>query len=182
MSPLWGDSKKETPKELNRPEEIRKMGGHDGDIAAAIASAPESSDDIPIASSVSPSRKKKGRPISPQPAIPIVPQISAEEAKRQADIAAARKKIGESMMKDLAGMPYDIWAFVASDDSLSLTKDEEKELADAYYLVAQSFNFSSSPTWTAVLFLISHNARLVKSRVKSLKELEQTIKEIKESK
>lgn len=176
---LWGNDKDKQQRELNRPEEIRKMGGHDGDITSAAQDAPDNTD-IPIPSSTRTVRRGR-KPSNIQPIQPIQ-TISAEDAAKQAKIDLARKKIGEDMMRDLAGLPYDVWAFIASDESKSLTKEEEKELADAYYLVAQSFSFSSSPTWTAVLFLISRNSRLIKSRVKSLKELEETIKEIKDSK
>lgn len=176
---LWGNDKDRQQRELNRPEEIRKMGGHDGDITAAAQDAPDNTD-IPIPSSTRAVRRGR-KPSNIQPIQPIQ-TISAEEAAKQAKVDLARKKIGEDMMRDLAALPYDVWAFIASDESKSLTKEEEKELADAYYLVAQSFSFSSSPTWMAVLFLISRNSRLIKSRVKSLKELEETIKEIKDSK
>jgi hypothetical protein len=171
----------EPEKTLERPEEIRKMGGHDGSMANAIADAP---DDTGIAIPSEPARKSRTRIPKPTGTIPAPqgPTISPEDIIRQKQIAEAQKKIGESMMLDIAGVPYDIWAFVASDESLSLTKAEEKELADAYYLVAQSMSFSSmSPFWQGMLFLISRNARLVKARVKLFKELDKTIKEIKDS-
>lgn len=175
---LWGNDKDKEPKQLNRPDEIRKMGGHDGSMESAIADAPDSSD-IPIPSSTRSVKSRTRKPI--QTSDPIIDKKSQEDAARQAKIDEARRKIGENMMKDIAAIPYDVWAFIASDNSKSLSKEEEKELSDAYYLVAQSFNFSSSPTWMAVVFLLSKNSRLIKARVKSLKELEQTINEIKDS-
>ena len=177
------EKKDEPIKTLDRPEEIRKMGGHDGDLDKAIANAPDNTDiAIPSDSSPKSRRGKYSKPVVPQNQA-VVPTVSPEELARQKAIADAQKKIGESMMKDVAGIPYDVWAFIASDESLSLTKEEEKELAEAYYLVSQSLSFSSmSPFWQGMLFLISRNARLVKSRIKSMDELDKTLKEIKDAK
>lgn len=178
----WKSQKETEEKILNRPDEIRKMGGHDGDLAKAIESAP---DDTGIAiPSDTPakirSRKPKQVYQSPQP---VAPQISPEEIARLKQVADAQKKIGQDMMKDVAAIPYDVWAFLASDETKALSKEEEKELSDAYFLVAQSLNYSAmSPFWSGMLFLLSRNARLVKARIKSMDELDKTLKEIKDAK
>lgn len=164
---LWRKKNKE-PELPTKTGEIRNMAGHGGDFASAAKSAPESTaQEVASPANSKPSTRSR-RPSSSAPA-PVSTKEMQDLAKKAEAIEkqrAALQRIGEEMMRDIAGTPYEVWAFLAQDPSLKLTKEEEKDLAEAYWLVAQSISLGDTPVWiTAPLFLLSRNGRLVKARM-----------------
>jgi hypothetical protein len=144
------------------------MGGHDGDLSKAIQDAPDNTG-IAIPSSTSQPRPRRGRkntsehtpPPQPQLQVKTAAEIAAEEKR-----LAAVKKIQGEMAKDVAGIPYEVWAFIAQDDSKALKEEEEKELADAYALVAETLPLGNfSPMWTGIMFILSRNAKFIRARM-----------------
>lgn len=182
---LFNEKDKPTP---NKEDQIRQMGGHSGKLENAIESAPDDTGIAIPSTTETPRRGRKkssGRWDSPQvvtsptPVVPIKSQAEIEaERKRQEAI----KKIQSEMAKDVAGMPYEVWAFIAQDDAKALSKEEEKELSDAYALVAETLPLGNlNPMWTGIMFILSRNAKFIRARLpKDSPEMQDIKKALKE--
>lgn len=168
---LW---KKDIPpqeKTTDKPTEIRKLAGGQ-DFPTMAASAPsDTSSDTAIPTGSKPA--KRGRPYASQPVSQIT-QKTIEDAEAKAKRDAALNKIAAGMMEDTAAMPYEVWAFVAHDSSLRLTREEEKDLAQAYQLVSEYVSAGKMlPAWVILpLFIAGRNAKLIKKRVQEMAEKE----------
>jgi hypothetical protein len=173
---------KEEPTTPSREEEIRRMVGSDGSLSQAISEAPDNTG-IAIPSTSAPSRGRKRRN-QQEPAAQTKPELqvktAAEIAAEEKRLAAVKKIQGE-MAKDVAGIPYEVWAFIAQDDAKALKPDEEKELADAYALVAETLPLGNfSPMWTGIMFILSRNAKFIRARMpKDSPEMEEIKKALK---
>jgi uncharacterized protein with GYD domain len=109
--------------------ETKKMTGFAGidDVAAA---APEKASNAGIAS---PSRSAATSPRQRK-----ATQEQQKEEERQKAVEEALSKVGVEMMKELAMLPYEAWAFFFSDPALRLTPQESEQLANTYYLIAKA--------------------------------------------
>jgi hypothetical protein len=149
-----------------KEDQIRQMGGHGGDLETAISSAPDDTGiAIPSATESKPRGRRKSGPqpvSSPQPVTPIKSQAEIEAERKRNE---AVRKIQSEMAKDVAGLPYEAWAFIAQDNSKALSKEEEKELAEAYAMVAETLTISVNPLWTGIMFILSRNAKFVRARL-----------------
>lgn len=164
---LW-DKKEPATEAPSKGAEIRKMVGHEGKIENAAAAAPTSTaGGVPSEESGNVVRRKVSTTRTPRQA--AAPQFSEKDilnAEREKARQEAIQKIGEEMARDVAGVPYEVWAFVAQDEELRLATDEEKELAEAYHLVAQTLPLSTmNPLLIAALFLASRNAKIVRKKM-----------------
>jgi hypothetical protein len=158
---LFSDEKKEPIS--GKVDAIQGSAGFD-DIAEATRSAPVTTSATPGAAP----RTRRGRPgAQPTPVTPPTPVKTAAQAEAEQRKLDALKTIGEAMMRDMADTPYEIWAYLAQDESLKLTKEESKELAQAYVLVAQTMDFTNlSPFWSGMIFIAAKNAKLAGQRIK----------------
>jgi hypothetical protein len=162
---LFSKTEKTIPSP-DRDSQLRNMAEFP-DLATAVASAPattkSSPDDVAkpsraVRRSSPPSASSAG---SAQPA-PTQEEITKERLRRE-----AMATIGKDVCEEIAAIPYEVWAFMASDPELRLTDEERKKLADSYFLLAQSVNPDFSSPWMLMFVVIAKNAMLVTKRVKS---------------
>ena len=88
--------------------------------------------------------------ISPGPKGSAARKQIAKEKQDQEDKenAAAIEVTGKIATRKLAGMPYRVWAFLASDPSLALNPDEQRELSDAYFQLIKAMKPNmNKPVW-----------------------------------
>lgn len=98
----------------------------------------------------------------------------AKERQEQEDRenAAATEAIGKVATRKLATMPYNLWAYLASDPSLRLSVEEVKELSEAYFHLIKAMKPNlNKPKWIFGSILLL-NFDMVSSRLQ--KKLEQT--------
>lgn len=100
----------------------------------------------------------------------------AEKAERQ---QKALNTIGKKYAKLLAELPYEFWARFADDPRLKLSDEQAKELADDYFLLAQSINPDLTSPWVIALGIVISNAILIVERLKYLGD-EEKIKKLAE--
>jgi hypothetical protein len=99
------------------------------------------------------------------------PKKTGRPKKNAEEIAAAERrklamdKIGGVITRKVASVPYVLWAAMASNDSLRLTKDEQKELADAYLEIARGYDADFSSPFFGVFAAIAINAEFVAKRM-----------------
>lgn len=90
-------------------------------------------------------------------------KVDPEEEKRK---RLRIERIGGAICKKVAGLPYTFWANVAGDPEMKLRPEQQKELADAYFEMAQGYGAGfESPIW-GVLAVIAINGDLVAERLK----------------
>ena len=89
-------------------------------------------------------------------------QVKAERQQR------ALETIGKKYAKLLAELPYEFWARFADDPRLKLNPEQAKELADDYFLLAQSINPDLTSPWVIALGIVISNAILIVERLKYL--------------
>lgn len=80
-------------------------------------------------------------------------QLAEQERRRKIDEERRQKAmqvVGERLMVGLANAPYEVWAMLAADPMLRLNPDEQKELADAYMILAQAYE----PDFSKPIYLI----------------------------
>ena len=97
-------------------------------------------------------------------------QELAEAEKRAKDQERALETIGKSICNKLASIPYEVWAAMAADPALKLTPDEQKELADSYFLFVQSMNPDfTKPVWL-IGGIILMNSVMISQRLKYMND------------
>ena len=88
-----------------------------------------------------------------------------EEKQKEAKDAAveeALSKVGAEMMRELACLPYEAWAYFFSDPQLKLTEQEAKTLANSYFLIAKALKPEEMASWKVLLALaMLQNTRIV---------------------
>ena len=173
---LWDEQKKkdESQETADRhAENIRGMAGFKN--LEEVASTAPKSDDEPVTR-----QDKKTSKRAQQEAARQQQQKQAAEDKRKDELKqAALQMLGQDVCKDFAAIPYDVWAFWMSDPNLGLTKEEQRELADTYWMLAQALqpDFLASPWFLAVIVLL-RNVRYVGRRFTYLVIKKQTGQEI----
>lgn len=171
---LWGDSKKpssETPPD--KGDQVRAMAGYP-DLATATSMAPSST---AKPASTDETSSKSRRATKSAAAQPPANQPTAEQIARERLRLEAMAVVGKDFMKDVAGLPYEVWSFMASDPELKLDKEEQEKLADSYWILAQSINPDFSSPWMLGFSLVLKNAALVGKRMKMLHDKEMLGKE-----
>lgn len=175
LNSLWERTEEPAAsKQPNRVAEVRKMAGFSGEFDKAGENAPDSTSSE-VATPTNSKPTKRGRPANQPVAGSSI--LNPQPSQVAIDLAAQKEaidKIAKEMMKDVAGMPYEVWAFIAADPALALSKDEEKELSDAYFLVAQSLSLGGMPKWLVLpLFLVGRNAKIMKGKMSYLRTNEE---------
>lgn len=134
--------------------ETKKMTGF-ADIAQVAASAPATPTGGDIASPRSTSS-------TASPRAKRQTEAQKKEEEKNARVEEALSKVGTSMMKELAVLPYEAWAVFFSDPALRLTEEEAKTLADTYYTIAKALKPEQLTSWKVLLALaVLQNFRLV---------------------
>ena len=159
---FW-DKKTDTKPEDTKTNTVTRMSGFSG-IDEIASAAPSSTGSQAKPLDESRATVKRGRPSAASIPAPA-PQAQSDKAKEERK-AKAMSIVGEALMREIAVIPYETWAFMASDPLLRLTEAEQKELADAYFLLAQAYDPDfSKPFWLA-LTITAKNWNLVSKRVK----------------
>lgn len=96
-----------------------------------------------------------------------------KEREKEEKKQAAMQAVGQHIMGKVASIPYDVWARFAEDDKLKLTPEQHKELAQSYFLLAQTMNLDFSGPVALVIGIAVSNAVLVGERLKYLAEKEE---------
>lgn len=102
-----------------------------------------------------------------------IDQERAKEEKKQ----AAMQAVGHHIMGKVASLPYDVWAKFADDEHLKLTPEQHKELAESYFLLAQTLNVDFSGPIALAFGIAISNAVLVGERLKYMSDKEEKQKE-----
>lgn len=157
------DKKQEPIKPPSTESEVRNMVEH-SDLASAIKVAPTSNSPAPAPE---PKRTRQLRTTQPQVQGPTAEDI--EKARRKSE---AMKVVGTDFMREIAEVPYEFWAFFASDPELRLTDAESKKLADSYFYLAQNMDLDFSKSWLLIPLILMKNKSLVTSRFRMLEEKE----------
>lgn len=145
--------KAEEKKAPDTSSETKKMTGF-SDINAVASAAPEKASS---AGTATPSRSSSATPRARQ---------KAEETKKQEEkdkrVEEALSKVGTVMMKELACLPYEAWAFFFADPALKLDAKQAEELANSYYLIAQALRPEQLTSWKVLVALaVLQNFRIV---------------------
>jgi hypothetical protein len=162
--------KKEDPKDTS--SETKKMTGF-SDIASVAAAAPSSSGEF-----AAPAGRSAGK--TPRTA------VKAEEKKKEEEknklVEEALSKVGAEMMKELASLPYEAWAFFFSDPALRLTEAETKQLADSYYMIAKALKPEQMTSWKVLLALaLLQNTRIVIGKLRESAKRQEAQKKLQQS-
>lgn len=143
-------------KQAIKSDELKGiMGGFSGlqDLADSFVKNPPTKEPQPQTTRSSRDRKSRE---------------SQEKAEEERLKLQAMEVIGKQLMAQIASIPYDTWAFLASDPALKLSPSEQKQLADSYYLLAQAVNPDfSKPIWIMTVIALQ-NLSLVGVRLKHL--------------
>lgn len=150
--PLFGTKAKHQPEPLNIPTQdeaqassVRQMSGYKN-IEDVKKDAP-TSDEAPASSRGQ--RQTSAAQTQRTSRAQVTAQAEKDRAKAERQ-QRAMEIIGKQLMDGLAGVPYEIWAFWLSDPALALKEEEQKELADAYYMLAQAFE----PDFSKPIYLV----------------------------
>lgn len=148
--------------------EIRKLAGA-GDLAATVRAAPSD----PSEARIETSKPSRGRPsVSRSGPAATSTEQSEKDRQKQERKERSLRVIGSQLTKGVAEIPYDLWAFFYADPELCLTKEEAKELAEAYFELAQAMDVDfSHPIWIAFTIVITNKA-MIKARWEMLQEKE----------
>jgi hypothetical protein len=168
VSPSPAPSVARPAEDPARTTELHKMAGTSS-LAEVAATAPAN------ASAVTEASRARGRARVTATREPVkTPEQIAKEQQQQ----KAMEIVGKDIMSTIAALPYDTWAFMAADEEMKLTPEEAKELADAYYLLAQTANPDfSKPVWL-IGALLFKNVGLVGKRMKIQAAKEKRKKEL----
>lgn len=149
-----------------KQSQMRKLGGFDSikDVADAAPS------DYATPVNASPRQSRRESRTGTRSAAASKREI-AEQAKEEQK-RKAMETVGKHYAKLLAELPYKFWAKFADDPRLSLTPEQSKELADSYYLLAQSINPDFTSPWIIALGVVIQNAILVVERFSMLNDEE----------
>lgn len=91
------------------------------------------------------------------------PKVDPEEEKRR---RLRMERIGGAICKKVASIPYRAWANIAGDPELCLRPDQQKELADAYFEMAQGYGAGfDSPIW-GIMAVLAINGDFIAERLK----------------
>jgi len=146
---------KQEQQQPDTSSETKKMTGF-RDIADVAASAPERATGADVATPA----KTSTRTGTPSGKRQTAEQ--KKEAERNALVEEALGKVGVEMMRELACLPYEAWAFFFSDPGLKLTEQQAKTLADNYYLIAKALRPEEIMSWKVLLALaMLQNTRIV---------------------
>lgn len=135
------------------------------DMAAAVGAAP-STTKAGAEEIARPSNRPSSRASRTPPSAPVPPAKTAEEIKKEELRKKALDVVGKELCSEIAEIPYEVWAFMASNPELRLTKEEATELADSYFLLAQAIDPDFSSPWMLGFTLMAKNVVLVAKRVK----------------
>lgn len=95
----------------------------------------------------------------------------AQDAAKQAEAQQkALETVGKTITNKLAALPYEVWSALAADPNLKLRTEEQKELADQYFLLVQSINPDfTKPVWLlGSIFLL--NSVMISERIKYMND------------
>lgn len=164
---LW--KKTDTPDSStvapDKGTQVRNMVGYE-DLASAAAVAPASTA-RPTSTDETSSKSRRATKTAQQP---TAPGPSAAEIAKERLRLEAMQAVGESMMKEIAGLPYEVWAFWVGNSELKLNKEETEKLAKQYYLLAQALNPDfSSPIMICISIGLT-NAAMVGKRWKVIND------------
>jgi hypothetical protein len=150
--------KAEETRAPDTSSETKKMTGFK-DIGDVAANAPEKASSAGVASPSRSATSARGKKVSAE-------QQKQEEKDKKVDEALS--KVGTEMMKELACLPYEAWSLFFSDPDLRLTEEEAKQLANSYFLIAQSLKPEQLASWKVLLALaLLQNFRIaVKKQMK----------------
>jgi hypothetical protein len=97
-------------------------------------------------------------------------------------VEEALSKVGAEMMKELASLPYEAWAFFFSDPALKLTEAETKQLADSYYMIAKALKPEQMTSWKVLLALaLLQNTRIVIGKLRESAKRQEAQKKLQQS-
>jgi hypothetical protein len=162
---MFGRKKKDKDKEfnLNQPatpidqtkqQQIREMSGHAtlDDVKKAAPSHESDTAQPPNARTRTARQAKQEQERTSQ---------AQQEQKRENAMAV----VGGQMMRELAEVPYSLWAFLASDPNLRLNPEDATRLAESYYILAQAYEPDfSKPFWLIPTITLMH-LKLVAARL-----------------
>ena len=156
------------PPTAVKQAEMRKMVGYEN-ISDVAADAP--SDYATPANRESKRERASGRSERSERAsvrTQAAQKKDAEAAAKAERQQRALETIGKKYAKLLAELPYEFWARFADDPRLKLNPEQAKELADDYFLLAQSINPDLTSPWVIALGIVISNAILIVERLKYL--------------
>jgi hypothetical protein len=145
-------TQKEDKKAPDTSSETKKMTGF-ADINAVAAAAPDKASSSTAATPAS-------RAASPR----VRQKAEADKKQEEKDkrVEEALSKVGTAMMRELAQLPYEAWAFFFSDPGLKLDAKQSEELANSYYLIFQALKPEQLTDWKVLLALaLLQNFRIV---------------------
>lgn len=153
---LWGnDDKPDTPENV-KGESVRSMSGF-ASLADVKSQAPkDDAEERPAG--------KRGRTSKQTARATETAQAARKDAEKEERKKEAMKVVGEDVCKDIASIPYDVWAFYMQDPNLSLTPDEQTKLAKSYFLLAQVLEPDLSSPWMLGVMVLLNNVRMVGRR------------------
>ena len=173
----FGKKKAPEPEATKPPdlaEQTKQVSGF-SNIAEVRSAAPEKSDIAMPSGS------------TPVPVRTLSKQAKAamEKAQQEAVDAAKREKsrelVGRHLLNKIAKLPYSVWAYLAADPSLALSPEEQKDLADAYYMLAQAYDVDFSKPAYAMLVVMAAHADILTVRLERFmpKEVKDALTELK---
>lgn len=154
-----------------KQKSVREMSGYDS-ISAVRSAAPESTagESFNIHAPADRLRTGAGSVRGAAPKKLTKEELVAAEKEKQR--LRALETVGKEYMRKLASVPYDSWAMLAADSYYKLKPEEAKELADSYYILAQSTNIDFSNPWVMGLGILSLHAVLIADRLKHMNRSE----------
>lgn len=139
-------------------EQIKQMAGFDPENLPETTAAPLGSD------SEAPKKERKKR----TPRAPEGPQVNLDDPMSDPVYKAAIAEMTGFGGQRLMGAPFEIWAMVAQNPELRLSKDEQKRWAGFWYVVSKKANVDPA-SWLnlsiygAMMFIEQVTTRWVKT-------------------
>lgn len=155
---MSGDSVQSTGTE--KQKSVREMSGFDS-IGAVRNAAPSSTAGEFNINPEKPRSRTSARAVQQSKE----DLVAAEKEKQR---LRALETVGKEYMRKLASVPYESWATLADDPYYKLKPEEAKDLADSYYILAQSTNIDFSNPWVMGLGILSLHAVLIADRLKHM--------------
>lgn len=161
-------SQKAETKTPDTSSETKKMTGF-ADINAVAAAAPDRASKD---STATPAK-------SSSPRVRQKAEADKKQEEKDRKVEEALSKVGTAMMKELAVLPYEAWAFFFSDPALKLNDKQAEELANSYFLIFQALKPEQISSWQILVALaLLQNFRIVIVKLREHNERVAKAKEV----
>jgi hypothetical protein len=180
---VQGRSPSAAQADTKKQEEIRGLSGYSGIDDVRNAAPDKSGTSDSSGDTRGSGRTRSTSSASAAPATSARGRKAYTEAQEEAKKAERKQKAldtaGKTILGKAAAVPYDAWAAFAAEPFLRLSEEEQKELADAYFEIAQAFDIDFSNKWLLLGGMCMFHINIIGVRMKMLadkEELERTKK------